>query len=381
MGYVLNEDQTILKEAAKGFIQEKAPVAALRKLRDDKDESGFSQELWAGMVEMGWAGIAIPEDNGGLGFGFQGLGIVLEEAGRTLTASPLVSTVLVGATAIQLGGSDEQKSSILPAVASGELTLALALEEMAQFRPYTIASMAEETEDGFRLNGEKSFVLDGHVADKLIVAARSKGGDHDREGISLFLVDRNADGMTAKRTAMVDNRNASTLELVNVNVSKDALIGELGNGADIIDPLLDHAAIGLAAEMLGTAQECFDRTLEYLKERTQFDAKIGSFQALQHRAVDMYCELELSKSIVMDALSALDDEARKDEIPELASMAKAQVSDTLHLVSSEGVQMHGGIGMTDEHEIGFFLKRARAAERTFGDASWHYKRLATLGGY
>jgi len=380
MALILNEEQTLLKDSARDFITEKSPVTSLRQLRDDADETGFDKNLWAKMVDMGWAGICIPEEFGGLDFGFLGLGVVLEETGRTLTASPLVSSILVGATAITLGGSDEQKKTLLPQLAEGSLLMTLALDETAHFSPNNIATSAERTAEGYRLNGDKVFVLDGHTADTLIVAARTSGNTADRDGITLFLVDRSHAGVTVTRTNMVDSRNAAKINFNNVDVAADAVLGAVDQGAALLEPLLDRAAVGMAAEMMGASQEVFKRTLEYLKERSQFETKIGTFQSLQHRAVDMYCNLELSKSILMDALSALD-EGRNEDFPALASTAKAQLCETLHQISSEGVQMHGGIGMTDEHEIGFFLKRARVAEKTFGDANYHYDRLATLNGF
>jgi len=380
MALILNEEQTLLKDSACDFITETAPVSSLRQLRDDSDETGFSKDLWKKMVDMGWAGICIPEEFGGLDFGFVGLGVVLEETGRTLAASPLVSSILLSATAITLGGNDEQKKSLLPQLAEGSLLMTLALDETAHFNPNNIATSAEKNGAGYRINGDKVFVLDGHIADTLIVAARTSGNTLDRDGITLFLVDRNAAGVTVTRTNMVDSRNAAKINFSDVDVSDSAVLGTIDQGAALLEPLLDRAAVGMAAEMMGAAQEVFNRTLEYLKERSQFETKIGTFQSLQHRAVDMYCNLELSKSILMDALSALD-EGREQDFPALASTAKAQLCETLHQVSSEGVQMHGGIGMTDEHEIGFFLKRARVAEKTFGDANYHYDRLATLNGF
>lgn len=380
MALILNEEQTLLKDSACDFITATAPVSSLRQLRDSKDEDGFSKDLWKSMVEMGWAGICIPEEFGGLDFGFHGLGVVLEEMGHTLAASPLVSSILVGATAITLGGNDEQKKDLLPKLAEGTLLMSLALDETAHFNPNRIETKAEKSGSSFSLSGEKVFVLDGHVADTLIVAARTSGNTHDRDGITLFLVDRTAAGVSVTRTLMVDNRNAAKISFDNVEVNEDAVLGTVDQGADILDPVLDRAALGISAEMLGASLEVFKRTLEYLKERTQFETKIGTFQSLQHRAVDMYCNLELSKSILMDALSALD-EGRDADFPALVSTAKAQLCETFHQISSEGVQMHGGIGMTDEHEIGFFLKRARVAEKTFGDANYHYDRLATMNGY
>lgn len=380
MALILNEEQTLLKDSAKDLMTAAAPVTQFRALRDAKDELGYSKDLWTQMVDMGWAGICIPEEFGGLDFGFHGLGIVLEETGRTLAASPLVASILVSASAVTLGGNETQKKQLLPKLAEGTLLMALALDETAHFSPHRIATRAESSARGYKINGAKAFVLDGHIADTLIVATRTSGSTHDRQGITLFLVDRAAAGVEVTRTQMVDNRNAAKITFTDVSVDASAILGELDRGADILDPVLDRAALGMAAEMLGASLEVFERTLAYLKERTQFETKIGSFQSLQHRAVDMYCNLELSKSLLIDALSALD-EGRDADLPALASSAKAQLCETLHQISSEGVQMHGGIGMTDEHEIGFFLKRARVAEKTFGDAGYHYDRLATLNGY
>jgi len=380
MALILNEEQTLLKDSAKDLMTAAAPVTQFRALRDAKDELGYSKDLWTQMVDMGWAGICIPEEFGGLDFGFHGLGIVLEETGRTLAASPLVASILVSASAVALGGNETQKKQLLPKLAEGTLLMALALDETAHFSPHRIATRAESSAGGYKINGAKAFVLDGHIADTLIVATRTSGSTHDRQGITLFLVDRAAAGVAVTRTQMVDNRNAAKITFTDVSVDASAILGELDRGADILDPVLDRAALGMAAEMLGASLEVFERTLAYLKERTQFETKIGSFQSLQHRAVDMYCNLELSKSLLIDALSALD-EGRDADLPALASSAKAQLCETLHQISSEGVQMHGGIGMTDEHEIGFFLKRARVAEKTFGDAGYHYDRLATLNGY
>ena len=380
MALILNEEQTLLKDSAKDLMTAAAPVTQFRALRDAKDELGYSKDLWTQMVDMGWAGICIPEEFGGLDFGFHGLGIVLEETGRTLAASPLVASILVSASAVALGGNETQKKQLLPKLAEGTLLMALALDETAHFSPHRIATRAESSAGGYKINGAKAFVLDGHIADTLIVATRTSGSPPDRQGIPLFLVDRAAAGVEVTRTQMVDNRNAAKITFTDVSVDASAILGELDRGADILDPVLDRAALGMAAEMLGASLEVFERTLAYLKERTQFETKIGSFQSLQHRAVDMYCNLELSKSLLIDALSALD-EGRDADLPALASSAKAQLCETLHQISSEGVQMHGGIGMTDEHEIGFFLKRARVAEKTFGDAGYHYDRLATLNGY
>tara|TARA_B100000676_G_scaffold308947_1_gene371111 strand:- start:1222 stop:2352 length:1131 start_codon:yes stop_codon:yes gene_type:complete len=376
MPLVLNEEQNMLKDAAKEFCSANTPITQLRRLRDDQDESGFDRDTWAQMVELGWAGILVPEDFGGLGFGHMGMGVVMEECGRTLTASPLFSSAVLGATAIARGGSDDQKNELLPSVAGGELLLALALEESPHHNPYNIATTAESAGGGYKVTGSKKFVLDGHVANKLIVVARTSGAAGDRDGLSLVLVDSDADGVSTTRTIMADSRNAANIEFAG---AEGALVGEEGKGADILDAVLDTGRIVLAAEMLGGLQECFERTIEYLKTREQFGVPIGSFQALKHRAAKMFCEIELSKSVVLEALSALDEGS--DEVAELASLAKSRLNDTYNLVSSEGIQMHGGIGMTDEYEIGFYIKRARVCEHTFGNSAFHRNRYGELLGY
>jgi acyl-CoA dehydrogenase len=381
MPMILNDEQSMLKDSAKDFCTSSAPISQLRKLRDDDHPDAFDRGTWKSMVELGWAGIPWPEEFGGLAFGYKGLGVVTEETGRTLTASPLVASVWVGGTLINLGGTDEQKSELLPAVAAGELLLALALEESHRHDPYGIATRAKASGEGYVLQGSKTFVLDGNSADKLVVAARTSGNAGDRDGITLFLVDREARGVTVNRTKMVDSRNAANVELKAVEVGRETVIGQVDKGADVLDPALDIARIGLSAEMLGSLQECFERTVQYLKEREQFGVPIGSFQALKHRAADMFCEVELSKSCVLEALTALDEGRDAKEIAKLASLAKAKVGETFNRVSREGIQMHGGIGMTDEFDIGFFLKRAAVAEQTFGDVNFHRNRYGELEGY
>ena len=381
MPMILNEEQNMLKDTAKDFCTNSTPIDRLRKLRDEDNPDGFDRDTWAAMVELGWAGIPFPEEHGGLAFGYKGLGVVTEETGRTLAASPLYATVWVAGTAINIGGSDAQKSELLAKIASGGLLMALALEESHRHNPYGIAMTAEASGDGFTLNGSKTFVLDGHVADKLIVAARTSGAAGDRDGITLFIVDRTATGVEVTRTRMADSRNAANLVCTDVSVAKEAVLGVKDNGADVLDPTLDIARIGIASEMLGSLQECFERTIQYLKEREQFGVPIGSFQALKHRAADMFCEVELAKSCVLEALTALDEQRDREEIAKLASLTKAKVGETYHLVSREGIQMHGGIGMTDEFDIGFFIKRAAVSEQTFGDVNFHRNRYGELEGY
>ena len=382
MSLVLSEDQQLLKDSAKAFVDQNAPVSVLRGLRDSKDAQGYDQNLWRQMLELGWAGMAIPESYGGFEFGYGGLGVVLEESGRTLVSSPLIATVLLGASAINELGSDAQKSEFLPQVVSGELLLALAIDEKPHHRPCRIETSAVKSGEGYVLNGCKTFVLDGHIANKLIVVARTAGAIDDEAGLSVFLVDAAAEGVSINRSWMVDSRNSAMLSLNNVKVGADALLGAEGDAYTSLTRVLDIGRIGVAAEMLGSMQQAFEITLDYLKQREQFGVLIGSFQGLQHRAAEMYSEIELCKSAVRAALAALDDADKTDaDIAEFASIAKAKLSEVATLVSNEAVQMHGGIGMTDEYDIGFYMKRARVAAAFLGDALFHRERYASLNGF
>jgi alkylation response protein AidB-like acyl-CoA dehydrogenase len=374
---VLTEEQTMLRDAAKSWVSGKSPVTRFRKLRDSGNEDGFDRAAWREMAEMGWAGIVIPEEFGGSGLGYLTLGLVLEEAGRTLTASPLISTALTATTALLLAGNDAQKKEWLPKIAEGKAIATLAVDEGPHHAPERIALAAKKAGSGYTLSGKKTFVLDGGTADLVIVAARTSG--KDKSGITLFLVPGNAKGLTRTKLKSVDSRGVANLEFDNVEVPASAVLGSVDGGFDVLDATLDRARAGLAAEMLGSATQAFETTLDYLKTRVQFGQVIGTFQALQHRAAKMFTDLELTRSCVEAALSAIDRNA--NDVPALASLAKAKVNELAHLVSNEMVQMHGGIGMTDAHDAGLYLKRARAAEATFGSASYHRDRYARLMGY
>ena len=379
MALVLNEEQRLLQDTSREFLNSHAPVAGLRALRDTADSVGYSTELWRQMAELGWASIILPEEYGGLDFGFTGLGVVMEETGRTLTASPLLASAVIGASAILLGGNTAQKQTLLPSIAAGEMTLALALEESHHHRPNRIATRAQADGDDFIISGSKTFVLDGHSADRLIVVARTDGETRDTSGITLLLVEPDSEGVRCQRTTLMDSRNAANITFDRVRVSRDAIIGKPGQGWAVLEPTLDRARVALSAEMLGSALEAFERTVAYLKEREQFGVKIGSFQALQHRAAHMQSRIELCRSVVLQALTTVDESP--EQLPLLASLAKAQLNELIKLVSNEAVQMHGGIGVTDDLEIGFFLKRARATMQAFGDTGFHKDRYATLCGY
>jgi alkylation response protein AidB-like acyl-CoA dehydrogenase len=371
MPLILSEEARMVRETALDFFRERSPVTALRKLRDERDPDGFSRDLWRQMAALGWTGFLVAEDDGGSAFGMTGLAQVMEAAGRTLTASPLMSTALLGASLISLGGSADQKAEFLPPLLAGEHIVALALEEAARHAPDRIAMTAEPDGSGYRLSGQKTFVLDGHVAGTLIVAARTSGG------ITLFLVPGDAPHRT--RLTMVDSRNAALIRFENIAVGPGAVLGRVDGGAGLLDLTLDRARAGLAAEMLGSAQEAFDRTVQYLKDRKQFGVAIGSFQALKHRAAQMFCEVEITRSAVLAAVSALDGNANNRAA--LVSLAKGKANETFYLCGNEAVQMHGGIGMTDEHEIGFFMKRSRVAQASFGDSRFCRERYAQIMGY
>ncbi len=371
---LLNDEQKMLSKTALDLIRERAPVARLRTYRDTKDSAGFSESLWKEMADLGWLGLQIPEEYEGLGLGFFDLCVVLEQSGRELMPEPFVSTLLLGTQALLLGGSDAQKKSMLPRVASGDLVLGLA-HPQGQVPPGPSTQVtAQRDQDQYRLSGEIAHVLDAHVADRLIVAAATS--DH---GFSLFVVDPKRQGVTVTRQHRVDGLNAAIVRLDDIAVDVSDIVGSLDDGASLMAAVLDRAAVGVSAQMLGASEQAFADTLAYLKEREQFDVPIGSFQALQHRAVSVFTEIALTRSAVLAAARAVDD--RPDDVPRLASLAKSMASETFMLAAKEAIQMHGGIGVTDEHDIGFYLKRAQATYMTFGTPAQHRQRWAALHGF
>ncbi len=376
---VLTEEQTMLRDSAKSWTQEASPVSKLRALRDSNSGQSFDPAVWAQMGEMGWSGVLVPEEHGGSAFGYLGLGLILEETGRTLTASPLLSTALIGASALALGGSDVQKAAWLPKIAAGEVVTALAVDEGPHHAPEKTALAAVKSGDGWTLSGTKTFVIDGDAADLLIVAARTSGPAGQTAGLTLFLVPADAAGVTREHLALADSRGASQITFDGATVGAEAVLGVVDGGWDILEPVLDRARIGLAAEMLGQALQAFEITLDYLKTRTQFGQVIGTFQALQHRAAKMFTDLETTRSAVEAALEGLD--AGGADHRAAASLAKGKASELIHLVTNEMVQMHGGIGMTDVHDAGLYLKRARVAEALFGGAGYHRDRYARVLGF
>jgi acyl-CoA dehydrogenase len=382
MDLVLNEEQEMLARSARELVAARSSLRRVRQLRDTNDADGFSRELWREMAGLGWLGIVIPEEFGGAGLGYMDQMVVLEEMGRGLMPEPFVSTVLLGTTALLLGGSDAQKKAHLTKIAAGEELVTIAYQEAgSRYDLNKVATKATKSGSGWTISGEKIQVLDGHVADYVIVTARTAGAAGDAKGVTLFLVAADTPGVTIERQSRIDSRNVALVRFDDVKVDADAVVGEVDGGVALLARVIDRATIGLAAEMLGSMQAAFEMTNEYLKTRTQFGVPIGSFQALKHRAAKMYIELELSRSAVMGAHRALDEKKDDKVIAKLASLAKARCSDAFVLIGNECVQMHGGIGVTDEADIGFFFKRARVAEMTFGDAAFHRDRTARLEGY
>ncbi len=372
MALVLTEEQGMLRDSARGFLATEAPVSHLRSLRDQKDAAGYSPTLWQRCTEMGFAGVLIDEAHGGLGLTLTDAAVIAEEIGRTLTPLPFLSSAVLGARLLAAGGNTALAGTWLPRIAAGKAVTALAIDERARHRPDRIALTATAAGAGFRLDGEKVLVVDGHVADLLFVAAKT--GD----GVGLFAVDPKAKGVSIERTVMLDAHNAARVTFAGVEVGAEAALGGKGAAAGLLESVLDAGRVCVAAELLGAAEEAFARTASYLRDRQQFGRKIGEFQGLQHRASMLFCDLELARAALLRAAEQIDEgkDARA-----AVSVAKAKACRTANLAVQEGVQMHGGIGMTDAFEMGFFMKRVRVLQELLGDASFHDNRLAELSGY
>ena len=375
MPLYLNDEQTMLRESAQQFVAEAAPVSHMRALRDANDATGFSRDLWKQFAEMGFTGILIPEADGGLGLGHVEAGVVLEEIGRNLSPSPFLTTAVAAVAALKGNAARERW---FPGILSGETVAALSIDERAKHGD-AIGMKAERSGNGFKLTGAKQFVAHGHVADLLIVAARTAGSPEDADGVTLFAVPKDAANLTADPQRLADASLAARMTFDGVQVDADAVIGEVDGGRAVLNALLGAGRTGAAAEMLGVGGGAMDMTVQYLKERKQFGVLIGSFQALQHRAAHLYSELEVARAAVLKAQQLLDaGDARADEA---VSVAKAMAGMASTLAVQEGVQMHGGIGMTDEYDIGFYMKRGRVLAELFGDTNYHADALARAAGY
>ncbi len=373
MPLILTDEQTMLKEAADGFLTEQGPIAHLRSLRDTRDADGISRDLWRAFGEMGLAGVIIPEAHGGSGLGAVEAGVVAESLGRTLTPSPFMGSSVLSAKALIDAGSDDQQAAWLPRIAAGEAILSLAVDEGAKHAPSKMTTTAERSGNGFKLNGAKGFVLDGHVADALIVAAKTEGGT------TLFLIDPTTAGIAIERTVMVDSHNAARITLTDVQVDADAVIGAVDGGEITLNAALNLGRACAAASLTGAGDQAFQITLDYLKTRKQFGKLIGEFQALQHRSAHLFTEIEIARAATLAALQALD--ASRADAPFAVAVAKAKAGRVAELAVQEGVQMHGGVGMTDEYDIGLFMKRVRVLNELLGDPGFHAETVARSKGF
>lgn len=374
MALILTEEQTMLRDSARAFMADNAPIAQLRKLRDTSDADGYSKPVWATFADMGFTGVLVPEAQGGLGLGMVEAGVVMEQIGHQLTASPFLASSVVAVSLIRQAGTAAQRDHWLPKLASGATIATLAIDEGRKHQPDRIACKAVKTASGFTLDGHKTFVIDGHVADLLLVAASSSD-----TGITLFAVPRSTQGVSIERVAMVDSHNAARITFTGVSLGKDAVLGEVDGGAAPLAFTLDAGRAAASAELLGVADEVFERTTTYLRQRKQFGRLIGEFQALQHRAAELYFDIEMARAAVLKALQAID--ADPTTAGEAVAVAKARAGTSATLAVQEGVQMHGGMGMTDEFDIGFFMKRARVLQEYMGDSGFHADRLASMRGY
>ena len=374
MALLINEEQQMLKESTKEFLDLKSPISSMRKLRDNNFQT-YNEELWMEMVEMGWTALTIPEKYNGLNFGYVGLGQVLEEMGRKLTISPIISTVLMSTTLISLSKNEILKSNLFKEIMNGTKLSTVAHDEGVHHNPEILNSLISKKGDFFVLNGKKNFVIDGSISDYLLVTANNESGSN----VLICVVDSKSTGVEYNNKVHMDSRTYSDITFNNVKIKNDNFLSFEGDGKLILEKTLDITRIGLAAEMLGNIQEAFEITVNYLKEREQFGVKIGSFQALQHRCALMFGEIELCKSIVLKALQAID--SNDSSLSKYSSLAKAKLGLILQLVSNEAVQMHGGIGVTDDADIGFFLKRARVVQSMFGDSNFHLDKLAKIKNY
>jgi alkylation response protein AidB-like acyl-CoA dehydrogenase len=374
---LLNDDQKMLQETAASFLGEEGSIGKqLRHWRDIECKDGFGHGLWKQFAELGFTGVCIPESHGGLGLGATEAALMLEEIGRNLTPSPFLTTAVAGARAIT-GTSHADRW--FPAILSGEAVLALAVDEGPRHRPEATALEAKRQGNGFVLNGAKQFVVHGASADMIVTTARTAGSAGEREGITLFAVPNDAAGLTTENLTLVDSSKAARLTFENVALDADAVIGEVDAGWQTLSRALAAGNAGAAAELVGVASGASAMTLDYLKQRKQFGRLIGEFQALQHRAAHLYAEIEIARAAAFKAALLLDSGDERADLH--VSVAKAKAADVANLAVREGVQMHGGIGMTDEHDIGLFMKREAVLGELFGGIYFHREQVARLSGY
>ena len=375
MDFGFSEEQEMLRHSARSLLERECPSAHVRQMMDD--ERGYSPELWRKMADLGWLGLVLPEENGGAGLNYVDLVVVAEEMGRVLLPSPFIWTLML-AEALSRAGSDEQKHRFLPAIARGELIATPAhLETSGSWDENGITMAARKSGAGFVLEGDKLFVNDAHVADYFLVAART--GGKRGGGITLFAIDAKRPGITVTPLKTMDQtRKLGAVALHGVKASSADVIGEVNHGWTVLDAAIDRAKVALAAEMMGGAQKVLETTVEYTKVREQFGRPIGSFQAVQHKCANMMVDVEGAKSAVYYAAWAVSNDA--PDARTAAAVAKAAASDAYRRTAADGIQVHGGIGFTWEHDMHLYFKRAKSSEFTFGDANFNREIVAQLIG-
>ena len=376
MDFSLTEEQQLLKDSVDRFVREHYEFETRRQLAGSSE--GYSEDNWKQMAELGWLGVAFPEEYGGIGGGATEIMVIMEGFGRGLVLEPYFATVVLGGNLILHGGSESQKEELLPKLAEGGLKLAFAFaERQARFDLFDIETKAEKSGDGFTINGAKGVVFGAAAADKIIVAARTSGNSRDTDGITLFLVDSNAAGITRRDYTTNDALRASEIAFDGVQVGADAVLGTVGGGYATIEHVAEFAVAALCAEAVGCMDVLKEETNEYIKTRKQFGQPIGKFQVLQHRMVDILINCEEARSMAYVATAMMDSDETEERARSVAA-AKAQIGKSARFVGQNSVQMHGGMGMTDELKIGHYFKRLTMIDLTFGDRDHHTKRFAAM---
>jgi len=377
MDFGFSEEQELLRKSARDFLQKEASMTYVRQMMED--DRGFADAQWKLMAELGWMGLIVPEEHDGAGLTFVDMVVVLEEMGRVVLPGPFFSSAILSAVALLDGGTAAQRQEFLPRLAAGQLRATLAqLEPSGRWDADGVDLEVRRDGGGWRLTGTKLFVPDAHTADLLIVAGREPGSK-GTAGLALFLVDAKAKGvMTTLLKTMDQTRKLCEVKLEGVTVGADRMLAEPGKGWALLDRIVDRGKVGLCAEMCGGAQRVLEMSVEYAKVREQFGRPIGSFQAIQHKCANMLVEVESSKSITYYAGWAVANDV--PEAPLAAAMAKAYCSDAYRHTAGEGIQIHGGIGFTWEHDMHIYFKRAKSSEVTFGDATWNRELVAQLIG-
>jgi len=369
----LSEDETMLVDSARGFLDDASPIEKFRELRDAG--KAYNPELWKQMADLGWTGVLVPEDQGGIDMGHTAANLLASEMGKTLVSSPFISTAVVAATALRHSKDNPRATEALSGIAAGDVTYGLAIDEGSKHSPECTVMEAKKVGNGFELSGNKTFVVDGANANRLLVLARTGDGD----ALTLFDIPADREGIKRTSQNMIDARDSANIDFEKVDATGEDIIGTVDRALDVLKPALAAGQAALSAEMVGLSSGAFGMTVGYLQQRKQFGILIGQFQALQHRAAHLWSEIEITASTILNAGRLLDEDPENAELA--VSLAKARANQTAKLAVMEGVQMHGGIGMTDAFDMGFFMKRARVAQEWLGDYGYHAEKIAQAKGY